>query len=135
MIDPILATLDDSMSDREKAEVLVQAICDRFVYSAESDHNMKWPDPVGTTGPCGPFAHAVLDIFNAADIPCLWMSGDNHAWTYAYLDGQWYVVDASRADVSGGIASMGIIDDVEGYRGGPGTTARVAMALIESAYN
>ena len=50
VIDPILATLNDSMSDKEKAEVLVKAICDRFVYSTNS--MFDWPDPVGSAGAC-----------------------------------------------------------------------------------
>lgn len=133
VIDPILATLDDSMSDREKAEVLVQAICDRFTYSTTG--NFSWPDPVGTAGPCGPYAHAVNDIFNAAGLPCVFTTGDNHAWSYAYLDGQWYTVDASAADVGGDEAYLGFSTNIEGFHGGPDTTSRVAMALIESAYN
>ena len=132
VIDPILATLNDNMSDREKAEVLVQAICDRFDYVVDTSFN--WPDPVGSTGDCGPFAHAVNDIFNAAGIPCIWTSDATHAWNYAYLDGQWYLVDASAADVGNNIASVGIGTSIDSYHGGPNTTSQVAMALIESAF-
>lgn len=134
VIDPILATLDDNMSDYEKAEILVQAVVDRFEYSTTG--NFSWPDPEGTAGPCGPFAHAVNDIFNAAGLPCIFTTGDNHAWSYAYLDGQWYTVDASAVDVA--IipdASLGFTNNIESFHGGPSETDRVAMALIESAYD
>lgn len=133
VIDPILATLDDGMSDYEKAEILVQAVVDRFEYSTTG--NFSWPDPEGTAGPCGPFAHAVNDIFNAAGLPCIFTTGDNHAWSYAYLDGQWYTVDASAVDVA--IipdASVGFTNNIESFHGGPSETDRVAMALIESAF-
>lgn len=132
VIDPILATLDDNMSDREKAEVLVQAIIDRFDYKVDTSFN--WPDPQGSTGDCSPFAHAVNDIFNAAGLPCIWTSDATHAWNYAYLDGQWYLVDASAADVGNNIASVGIGTSIDSYHGGPNTTSQVAMALIESAF-
>ena len=131
VIDPILARLNDGMSDYEKAEIMVQAIVDRFDYNAGGD--FEWPDPVGSSGACGPFGHAVNDIFNAAGIPCIWTSSTTHAWNYAYLDGSWWVVDASAADVNGNNASMAFRTDIDSFQGGPGETDRIAMALVESA--
>ena len=136
VIDPILATLDDSMSDREKAGIMISAICNRFVYKAGD--TFRWPDPVGSTGDCENYMHAVNDIFNAAGIPVFTAMGQGHAWNYAYLDGQWYVIDATNADYYGTATpeqaeNLAIYTNVETYKGGLSDTSRVAMALIESA--
>lgn len=139
VIDPILATLNDSMSDKEKAEVMVKAICDRFVYKAGD--TFRWPDPVGSTGDCENYMHAVNDIFNAAGIPVFTAMGHNHGWNYAYLDGSWYVIDATNGE--SGSMDYAIVPENE-YFAWQGwndpysetdETTQVAMALIESAQN
>lgn len=138
VIDPILATLNDNMSDREKAEVLVQAICDRFDY--EVNKTFRWPDPVGSTGDCENYMHAVNDIFNAAGLPVFTAMGHNHAWNYAYLDGQWYVVDGTGVET--GLDNWAHMDEDDyfaywGWNDPFSEThdiTKVAMALIESAF-
>ena len=120
------------MSDYEKAEIMVQAIVDRYEYQAGTEE-FRWNDPAGSKGDCGAYMHTVNDIFNAAGIPVITMLAQNHAWNYAYLDGEWWVVDASGADVAGDLAYAGFGKNVESYKGGPNNTDRVAMALVESA--
>lgn len=139
VIDPILDTLNDSMSDKEKAEVMVKAICDRFVYKAGD--TFRWPDPVGSTGDCENYMHAVNDIFNAAGIPVFTAMGHNHGWNYAYLDGSWYVIDATNGE--SGSMDYAIVPENEYFAwqgwndpySETNETTQVAMALIESALN
>ena len=139
VIDPILDTLNDSMSDKEKAEVLTQAIADRFNYDADS--SFYWTSPAGTKGDCGSYMHAVNDIFNAAGIPVFTALGHNHGWNYAYLDGQWYVVDATGVEV--GRTNWAHVPEDEFFAewgwnnpySKTDKTTQVAMALIESALN
>lgn len=137
VIDPILAKLNDGMSDKQKAEILVQAIDNRYDY--EVGQSFRWNDPAGSTGDCESYMIAVNDIFNAAGLHVLSATGSNHGWNYAYLDGTWYVVDATVADVGSNlsldtISNLGFFTNVANYESGLSDLSKVAMALIESAF-
>lgn len=110
---PILARLNDSMTDMQKAEILVQAVTDRFDYGTGAMFDWLSENRVGD---CDNYARAVDDLFNAAGIVCYNdIGGDTaygvHAWNRAYLDGQWYAVDATTAET--GAHSTGIMTYTE----------------------
>lgn len=57
------------------------------------------------TGVCESYAKAFKALCDRVDIPCLIISGENHAWNYVKMsDGLWYMVDATFDDpiVNGG---------------------------------
>ena len=95
---PIFAQFHSGMSDKEKAEIMLKAITDRFEYGSG---RFDWTSE-NKVGNCDSFADATKNIFNAAGIPTYNVSGDvyngAHMWNRAYIDGKWYVVDATCAE-------------------------------------
>lgn len=45
---------------------------------------------------CEGFASAALDFCRALDIPCLFLTGNDHAWNMVYIDGAWKVLDVTN---------------------------------------
>ena len=135
VLDPILEKMPNG-SDKEKTQYMVQAICDRFDYS---DRFFSWIDG-GTSGRCEAYASAVMSIFNRAGIPVISENDNtmNHAWNLAYLDGEWYVVDATFTDAGGRPAYWTIDEYMSREWSGKAYPWRdftkVGMALIEDAF-
>ena len=137
VLDPILDRMPNG-SDKEKAEYMVQQICDRFSYSSDF---FNWIDGK-TSGRCEAYANAVMAIFSRAGIPVINEAETNkmnHSWNLAYLDGEWYVVDATHSDTGGRPAYRTPNEYMEtswptvgGYPWRDST--KVAMALIEDAF-
>ena len=132
---PILARLNNNMSDKQKAEILIKAVTDRFDYG---NGTFDWLSD-NKIGDCNNYANAVNAIFGAAGIPV--MNADssdiNHGWNMAYLDGKWYVVDGTCAEVgrNNGIMSISEHEEIFGYTFVEGkNNNKVAKALIEIAY-
>ncbi len=46
-------------------------------------------------GQCGSYSSAFRFLCDAADIPCVTVSSENHAWNEVYVDGQWLTVDVT----------------------------------------
>jgi len=135
VLDPILDRMPNG-SDKEKAEYMVQQICDRFSYSSDF---FNWIDGK-TSGRCEAYANAVMAIFSRAGIPVINENSVemNHSWNLAYLDGEWYVVDATQSEV-GRVAyrTPGQYMSEEWSRFGAypwRDSTKVAMALIEDAF-
>ena len=137
VLDPILDRMPNG-SDKEKAEYMVQQICDRFDYSSGM---FTWLS--GTSGRCEAYANAVMAIFSRAGIPVINEAETNkinHSWNLAYLDGEWYVVDATATDTGGQATyqkpeeyiSFNWSSKLSGYPWRDST--KVAMALIEDAF-
>ncbi|MGN8968965.1 acyl-CoA dehydratase activase-related protein [Intestinimonas sp. HCP28S3_D6] len=97
---PIFAQFTDGMSDREKVEICVKAVCDRFNY--EVNGGFSWTNGK-TTGDCEDYAIAINQIVGAAGIPCYLITGDvrngAHAWNHAFVDGEWVILDGVSTDV------------------------------------
>lgn len=47
-------------------------------------------------GACGTYANSFMYLCEAAGISSILISGDNHAWVMAYVDGQWYHCDPTN---------------------------------------
>ena len=138
-IQPILARLDDSMTDRQKAEICIQAVVDRIDY--EVGGGAAWYND-NPTGDCTDYAGMVWQILSSAGIPAKRVSGDTkhgpHEWVQAKLDGQWYAIDGTMAET--GFSNGGIVSFAEYERiwENPGANDwayyKVARALIDAAY-
>jgi len=80
------------------------------------------------------FSRAGIPVINEAETNKI-----NHSWNLAYLDGEWYVVDATHSD-TGGLPAYRTPNEymetslptVGGYPWRDST--KVAMALIEDAF-
>lgn len=144
-IAPILSQFDESMSDIEKAKIMVSTICDRFNYL--EDGWFAWSGE-SRLGDCDAYANVVDTIFNAAGIPTFMQAypGNDHraahAYNYAYMDGEWYVVDATFADTG---AAQGVYTPIKekeyldyefnadhGYPSENNMEARILFTLIET---
>lgn len=124
-----------SMSDKEKADLCISAVCDQLTYQAYGN-SASWANG-GTTGSCVEFACMLNQILSAAGIPNMNLAGNNHAWVQAKLDGQWYVLDATMVEVGydSGITSFSEHEQLFGYSGLNNTdVVKVARALIDAAY-
>ena len=135
---PIFAQFHSGMSDKEKAEIMLKAITDRFEYGSGT---FDWTSE-NRVGDCDNFAYAVKVIFNAAGIPTYNVSGDvyngAHMWNRAYIDGKWYVVDATCAEYGyDGIMTSEAHKEIYKYTFDYENSdrAKIIKALVEAVYN
>lgn len=134
---PIFVKFNANMSDREKVEICIKAVCDRFDY--EVNGGFSWTNGK-TTGDCDDYSRAINEILGAAGIPCYQVKGDvrdgAHAWNHAYVDGEWVIIDGGAADVGYGTTmSMAEHERLYGYSHSLNTGGEidVTQALIETA--
>ena len=135
---PIFAQFRSGMSDKEKAEIMLKAITDRFEYGSGT---FDWTNE-NRIGDCDNFAGVVKTIFGAAGIPNCYESGKvyngSHMWNLAYLDGKWYVVDATAAEFGyDGVMTFEEHKNIYKYSFDYEDTARnkVIFAIVEAVYN
>ena len=55
---------------------------------------------------CEGYAKALLVMARIEGIPALYVTGNGHAWNRVYINGAWYGIDATHADV--GVADKGL---------------------------
>ena len=96
-----LSFVDPTMTDLEKALVLHDYIGQRTFYKT-------YTSPMGTAtgvftdhiGICENISTAYEHLLRAAHIPYGNAVGNGHAWTNIYIDGKWYVSDATFDSVT-----------------------------------
>lgn len=128
-----------SMTDRQKAELCIKAVCDQIDYVVNG--GASWGNGKNG-GDCESYARMLNQILAAAGIPNMNMAGQTsaggHAWVQAKLDGQWVVIDGTMAETgfdNGGIMSFAEHESIAGYSGLNDTDGvKVARALIDAAY-
>ena len=133
---PILAKLTDDMSEMQKAQILLDEVNRRFDYGEGS---FSWTDG-NTIGDCDMFSSAVVQILRAAGIICGGMGMDTaygaHSAAEAYLDGRWYVIDATCSEGGyEGIMSFERHEQLFQYHKDSSDKERIVYALIDAAYN
>jgi len=136
---PIFAKFPNNATDKQKTVICVQSVVDRFDYERGSS-GFDWFD--GTTGTCESYSRVVSQILGAAGIPNISVGGNTsyggHAWNQAYLDGQWYIIDATATE-SGyeEIFSFSRHEQLYGYPHSKNETdqMKVARAIIETVAN
>ena len=129
------------MTDRQKAELCVKAVCDQIDYQV--DGGASWGNGK-ETGDCTAYARMLNQILSAAGLPNLNVAGrtkeGNHAWVQVKLDGQWYVMDGTMAETgfdNGGIMSFDEHKNLWEYPTEDVNNRdayKVARALIDTAY-
>ena len=91
-----------NLSDRQKVKRIADYICDRVVYK---DDNAAGINRVFTETPpvnaiCSTYSNAFIFLCQRAEIPCISIVDDTHAWNEVYVDGRWYIADISYYDVA-----------------------------------
>jgi len=136
--EPIFAQFKPGMTDKQKAEIMLKAVNDRFEYGPGND--LSWTDDSKLVGDCNCFANAVTEIFSAAGIPIDGSLGGQvyngaHAWNCAYLDGEWWFVDATASEVGyDGIMTVAEHESIYKYKYVESDRAKIVKALVEAAY-
>ena len=126
------------MSDRQKAELCVKAVCGQIDYQVNG--GASWGNGLGK-GDCTSYARMLNDLLSAAGLPNMNMAGTvaagGHAWVQVKLDGQWYVMDGTLTEnnSSATVFTFAEHESKYGYSGLNDTdVARVARALVDVAY-
>ena len=91
-----------NLPDIEKAKRIAAYICDRVMYKDENvaGINAIFTETPPVNGLCGTYANAFVYLCQRADIPCISVKDNVHAWNKVYVDGKWYVADISYYDAS-----------------------------------
>ena len=98
---PFIDSLND-LTDRERVRQLAFYVCDRLVYSANATASPRTAltDDGEHKGNCMSYAHCFKFLCGMAGIPCIFVHGENHQWNLVYVEGRWWSVDVTGADVS-----------------------------------
>lgn len=99
---PIFALFPSNATGKQKVEICVKEIVDRFDYeTGTADAIFSWTNGK-TRGNCESCSHAASQILAAAGIPNIQVKGGTksgaHAWVLAYVDGTWMTVDGTSAE-------------------------------------
>ena len=135
---PIFARFPSNATDKQKVEICVKEIVDRFDYETGGS-GFTWTNGK-TEGACESYARAASQILAAAGIPNIQVAGGTkrgaHAWVLCLVDGTWMTVDGTSAEA--GVAQPMTISAHE-QRWGISSAAnntdsiKVAKALIEAS--
>ena len=127
-----------SMTDRQKAELCVKAVCDQIDYVV--DGGASWGNG-GQAGDCTSYARMLNQILSAAGLPNMNIAGTvaagGHAWVQVKLDGTWYVMDGTLTEnnPSATVFTFAEHESKYGYSGINDRDAyKVARALVDTAY-
>ena len=90
------------LSDKAKVKRIADYICDRVAYKDEdvAGINRVFTETPPVNAICGTYANAFVYLCQRAEIPCISVVDDVHAWNEVYVDGKWYTTDISYYDVA-----------------------------------
>ena len=77
-------------------------VCDRIEYDSStycSPRTALVSDSV-QKGACMSYAHCFKFLCDLAGIPCIFVHSENHQWNMVFVEGQWWHVNVSGADIS-----------------------------------
>lgn len=91
-----------NLSEREKVKRIADNISDRLQYKDENiaGINRIFTETSPVNAVCGTYADAFLYLCQRAEIPCVSVEDDTHAWNEVYIDGNWYIADISYYDIA-----------------------------------
>lgn len=91
-----------NLTDKEKIKRIADYICDRVAYKNEdvAGINKVFTGTAPVNAVCGTYADAFVYICQRAEIPCISVVDDIHAWNEVYVDGKWHTADISYYDIA-----------------------------------
>lgn len=102
LIQPELSALEGK-SDREKVVVFNDYLCDRIAYGKNDQCTLQSifsPHTEPVYGVCANYSSAFSFLCDAAGIPCVVITSEDHVWNEVYVDEQWLTVDVTFNDGS-----------------------------------
>ncbi len=105
---PAIEATDDfiaeikNLPDRKKVKRITNYICDRVVYKEDNAAgiNRVFTETPPVNAICATYSNAFMFLCQRAEIPCVSVVDDIHAWNEVYVDGRWYIADISYYDVA-----------------------------------
>ena len=98
-------------SDYDKILAVHDWICENVEYSYETaagkagyDFRSAYDALASGKTVCTGYALLFQKFMDIYEIPCYVATGNNHAWNYVNLDGQWYYIDCTNDDQKSGIS-------------------------------
>ena len=90
------------LTDKEKIRKIADFVSVSIVYKDENvaGINEVFASSSPVNGICGTYASSFLYLCQRANIPCLTVVDDTHAWNWFYADGIWYVSDIGYYDIT-----------------------------------
>jgi transglutaminase-like putative cysteine protease len=87
------------VGDYAKALAIYKWVAGNMLYDtkAESPHASAGVAIRTMTGVCDAFANLTVALLRAAGIPAKKVASERHAWTKAYRDGRWVILDTTNA--------------------------------------
>lgn len=135
---PIFARFPSNATGKQKVEICVKEIVDRFDYeTGTADAIFSWTNGK-TRGNCESCSHAASQILAAAGIPNIQVAGSTkygaHAWVLAYVDGSWMVVDGTSAESGNAQPEVqSVYEQRHSAVMGNQNSIKVAKALVEAS--
>lgn len=93
----------DGLSEFDKIQKIATYVVDRIYYETNNEYtgiNEIFTSQTAVGGACGSYASAFLYLCQRADIPCVIIADDIHAWNEVYADGEWHTMDIGYFDLS-----------------------------------
>ena len=89
-------------TDREKVREIAFFVCDRLEYSANATSTPRTAlaDDREHKSNCSGYSICFKFLCDLAEIPCILAHSTNHQWNMVYVEGQWWHVNVSGADIS-----------------------------------
>lgn len=135
---PIFARFPSNATDKQKVEICVKEIVDRFDYETGTvGAGFDWING-DTKGNCENYTRAASQILAAAGIPNIQVAGSTkygaHAWVLAYVDGSWMVVDGTSAESGNAQPEVqSVYEQRHSAVMGNQNSIKVAKALVEAS--
>ena|GEM_PF-865354 len=97
--DAFVATLKAMGSDTERIKAINDYVCEHITYGkGYAGPSVAFTGTGQSVGLCGSYTECVQYLCDRVGIPCVSISGENHAWNVVYVGGKWLYVDSTAND-------------------------------------
>ena len=91
------------MTDSEKVTAMAWYVADRLTYAVKYPSASEVLAQDGQLpGACMSYAHSFRFLCDRVGIPCILIHSQDHQWNQVYVNGQWWDVDVTGIDATGG---------------------------------
>ncbi len=92
----------EQFSEYEKVKQIQIYISDRIVYNGNNVAGLNdvFTSSSEVNGICGTYADAFIYLCQRANIPCVSVKNETHAWNEVYVAGKWHTADVSYYDIA-----------------------------------